>query len=167
MKFFSTLKIKTLTISNFKGLKRFKIDELPDFVVLTDQCRVGKSSILQTISYLIEKVIYPDRQHNNCTSLISHCHDLVNSDSNACEISAKFEMEQLEMDYLQGKRQLRYFKLNKEGEILEDRCSTALRTLLNYGIRSIIERFDYIGSGDEKDFGKIQKDRAGKRLSDK
>lgn len=46
------MKIQTLEINNFKGLKKFKIENLPDFVVLTGESGAGKSSILYAITYL-------------------------------------------------------------------------------------------------------------------
>jgi AAA15 family ATPase/GTPase len=94
------MKIQTLEINNFRGLKKFKIENLPNFVVLTDESAAGKSSILRAITYLKENIISPDRQPKTCTSSDSQCHELVNNNSSTCEISAKFELNQLETDYL-------------------------------------------------------------------
>lgn len=81
---------------NFRGLKKFKIENLPNFVVLT-----GESAECHNV--LKENIISPDRQPKTCTSSDPQCHGLVNNNSITCEISAKFELGQLEMDYLRRK----------------------------------------------------------------
>lgn len=50
------MKIQTLEIGNFKGMKKFNIENLPDIVVLTGESGSGKSSLLLAISYLKEKL---------------------------------------------------------------------------------------------------------------
>jgi hypothetical protein len=83
---------------------------------------------------------------------------LVHNNSNSCEIIAKFELAQSDKDYLHGKHicddtsleHEAYIKLNKEGKVLEQRCSDELRTLFiayeRYHDYCDIDRFDYIGS---------------------
>lgn len=130
---------------------------MPDFVVITGESGAGKSSILEAITYLKERVIKPDRQPNTCTSSISQCHELVYNNSNTCKISAKFELSQSEMVFLRRKYGCdatslihnAYIRLNKDGQIIEHKCSDGLRALLKfynkYNDRSNIARFDRIG----------------------
>jgi predicted ATPase len=66
------MKIQTLEINNFKGLKKFKIENLPDFVVLTGESGAGKSSIIRVITYLKDNMISPDRQPMTSDS---QCHE--------------------------------------------------------------------------------------------
>lgn len=101
----------------------------------------------------------------------SQCQELVNNNSSTCEISAKFELDQLEIDYLRRKNSCdntslvnnAYIKLNTQGQIIEHKCSTALPTLLKlydkYNDDLNIDRFDCIGPS--RSFYSVQNDVVG------
>ena len=52
--------VRQFKIRNFKSLKEFDIEDVPDMVVLAGPNGVGKSSVLQAIAYLKEVIApYP------------------------------------------------------------------------------------------------------------
>jgi recombinational DNA repair ATPase RecF len=111
------LKIQTLLISNFKGSKSFRIENMPNFVHLVGGNGVGKSSRLQAISCLKQKMISPNVEPN--------ASELVYEGSNSCNTSAVFHLAQSEIDYLQGTchrndigvEHFTYVELNRRGEV--------------------------------------------------
>jgi AAA15 family ATPase/GTPase len=48
------MKISYLKLQNFKNLKFFELDDIPDLVVLAGPNGVGKSSVLEAISFAKE-----------------------------------------------------------------------------------------------------------------
>ena len=152
------MKIQTLEISNFKGMKKFKIENLPDIVVLTGGSGVGK--IISTLGHILFKrgTNITDRTTCHFTSSVFQSHELVHNNSNTCEIFAKFELAQSDKDYLRGKHICNdtsseheaFVKLNKEGQVIEERCSEESPYLLGgyekYSDDCDIDRFDCIGS---------------------
>ena len=93
------MKIQTLEIRNFKGMKKFKIENLPDIVVLTGGSGAGKSSILLAISCLKEKLITPFQQADSHVSPVFQSRELVNNNSNSCEILVRFQISNRRMTF--------------------------------------------------------------------
>jgi len=77
------MRIQSLQIRNFKGLKDFQIQNLPNLVVLTGANGGGKTSILGAISRLKETILSPHRQLNNSKLAALNSQELVYHNSDA------------------------------------------------------------------------------------
>ena len=140
------MKIKKLTIKNFKSLVDFEILNVPDIVILAGPNGTGKSSVLEAIIFFKEKV-GPYHGYTQTGTV-------VNTAAPFAEISISFKIYpeeikflksvhniELEKDILEG-----WIKIDQNGNLIGQNISNGLKQMLTaYRIKEFpgIGTFDF------------------------
>jgi recombinational DNA repair ATPase RecF len=100
------LKIRALSIRNFKAIDKISIKNIPDLIVLAGPNGCGKTSIFEAIR-LIKAIIGPYHNAELPTirsELKQKLQNLLSFNSSELEISIGIELNEPEIAYLRGKQ---------------------------------------------------------------
>jgi AAA15 family ATPase/GTPase len=143
------MRISHLRIENFKNLKLFEMDQIPDIIVLGGPNGVGKSSVFEAIGFAKER-IQPYYSTQFADQLKKK---VVSANADFAKIEIIFQLSKEELEYLQSSHnnQEQYvlkLKIDKMGNVMEQHCPEDLRRLFqisdrkNYPQLGIIEYID-------------------------
>lgn len=132
------MRVKSIQISNYKNIEYVELKDIPDFIVLTGPNGVGKSSILEAISYWKETLAtYGPYEHGPSFFTTEIKSNIVSNNRDESQIIIDIEFAEDEIKFLKEKENIdcpknfkSFLNVKKGGDQLTHTSNNYLTTLL-------------------------------------